>query len=150
MPVQFVDADGPTELVIEERGGRADFIIIAQPEDEDDRPARQSFHAALFETERPVLVVPRRPARAFGRNVAIAWRDDRRTAKAVLAALRCMGQTEKVHVLAGLRDLDAQHGLPAIVEEHGVAAELCRMPLGTGEFGAALLRQAHPSARTCW
>ena len=143
VPVQFVDADGPTELVIEERGGRADFIVIAQPEDEDDRPARQAFHAALFETERPVLVVPRRPARAFGSNVAIAWRDDRRTAKAVLAALHFMGQTGTVHVLAGLRDLDAQRGLPAIIEEHGVAAELCRMPLGTGEFGAALLRQAH-------
>jgi nucleotide-binding universal stress UspA family protein len=141
--VQFVAADGPTELVIEERGGRADFIVIAQPEHEDDRPARQAFHAALFETERPVLVVPRRPARPFGRSVAIAWRDDRRTAKAVLAALRCAHQAETVHVLAGLRDLDAQTALPAIIEEHAVSAELCRMPLGTGEFGAQLLRQAH-------
>jgi nucleotide-binding universal stress UspA family protein len=143
MPVVFVDADGPTELVIEERGGRADYIIIAQPENEDDRPARQAFHAALFETERPVLVVPRRPAREFGRKVAIAWRDDRRTTKAVLAALRCMHQVEQVHVLAGLRDLDAQRALPEVIEEHAVAAKLCRMPLGTGEFGAALLRQAH-------
>jgi nucleotide-binding universal stress UspA family protein len=141
--VRFVDADGPTELVVGEHGGRADFIVIAQPEDEDDRPARQAFHAALLESERPVLVVPRRPAAPFGRNVAIAWRDDRRTAKAVLAAFRVMHQAEKVNVLAGLRDLETQKGLPAIIEEHGVTAELCRLPLGTGEFGAQLLRQAH-------
>ncbi len=141
--VQFVDVDGPTEAVVEDRGARADLVVIAQPESEDDRPARQAFHAALLESERPVLVVPRRPAATFGRRVAIAWRDDARTAKAVLAALRCLGAAEAIHVLAGLRDFRAQRGVPAILEEHGVAAELCRLPLGEGEFGAALLRQAH-------
>ena len=143
VPVQFVDADGPTEAVVEERGGRADFIVIAQPENEDDRPARQAFRAALLETERPVLVVPRRRSLPFGTRIAIAWRDDPRTAKAVLAALRCLTHAEKIHVLAGLRDFALQRSVPAILSEHAVPAELCRLPLDGGEFGAALLRQAH-------
>lgn len=43
---------------VEERGGRADLVVIARPVENDDRSARQAFRAALLKTDRPVLVVP--------------------------------------------------------------------------------------------
>ena len=77
-----------------------------------DRPApdrttmrrrAHAFRAALFHTERPVLVVPESRAATFGRRVAIAWRDDARTAKAIIPALRLLGSAEQVFLLAGVR-----------------------------------------------
>ncbi len=138
---EFVESDGPTESAVEERGSRADFIVIDRPHGEDDRPARGAFRAALFESERPVLVVPPAPPTEFGRRIAIAWRDDKRTTKAVMAAFRCLGHAESVLVLAGLRDFDAQRGLPPVLVEHGVEASLRRLPIGEGELGDRLLRE---------
>jgi len=44
----------------------------------------------MFATDRPVLLVPSDCAVEFGRRVAIAWRDDERATRAVLAAIRCL------------------------------------------------------------
>jgi nucleotide-binding universal stress UspA family protein len=80
---------------------------------------------------------------AFGRRVAIAWRDDVRAAKAVLPALRCLGRAERVHVLAGVRQGAGQPALPGIVLNHGIRAELPVLPIGPGPFGRTLLNKAH-------
>ncbi len=100
------------------------------------------LRVALFTTDRPVLVVPAESSATFGRRVAIAWRDDGRATKAVLAALRCLTQAERVFVLAGTRG-DAAPQMPAILAEHGIAAELHALPIGAGTFGVALLDKAH-------
>ena len=44
-------------------------------------------------------------------------------------------------VLAGTRGDDS--AVPAILAEHGVAADLHVLPIGAGVLGAALLDQAH-------
>ena len=90
---------------IEQRGSRADLIVIARPVEGDERARRHAFRAALLKSGRPVLVVPPQGASPdFGRRVAIAWRDDEHTAKAVLAALRYVAGAEQVFVLAGMRE----------------------------------------------
>ena len=78
-------------------------MVVARPSSGDEEATRRAFQAALFRTERPVLVVPPGRVAAFGKRVAIAWREDTRAAKAVLPALRCLGRAEQVHVLAGVR-----------------------------------------------
>jgi nucleotide-binding universal stress UspA family protein len=101
------------------------------------------MHAALFGTDRPVLVVPPGPASHFGERVAIAWWDDKRTDRSVLAALRLFSRAKQVHVLAGARAAAPRPCLPDILAEHGVTAELHVLPVGTGAFGEILLREAH-------
>jgi nucleotide-binding universal stress UspA family protein len=97
----------------------------------------------LFTTDRPVLIVPSTFSSDFGRRVAIAWRDDRRTIKAVIAGLRCLTRAERVFVLAGVRGGTVQHSLPPILLEHGIAADLHTLPICVGAFGDALLAKAH-------
>jgi protein CrcB len=60
------------------------------------------LHAVLFETGRPVLVVPPQssPA-AFGQVVAIAWRDDEAARRAVQSSLPWLRRASQVHVLHG-------------------------------------------------
>jgi nucleotide-binding universal stress UspA family protein len=83
-----------------------------------------------------------KPAR-LGRCVAIAWRDDSRTAKAVIPALRLLGSARQVHLLAGVREKAATPVIPAVLLDHGISASLHVLPIGQEAFGKALLEKAH-------
>jgi nucleotide-binding universal stress UspA family protein len=138
---RWAEVDGNAQAIIGERGSRADFVVAGQPT-EDDRAARQTFSAALFGTDRPVLLVPPGVATTFGRRVAIAWRDEKRTVRAVIPALRWLGNAEQVHVLTGVQN-GAAPSMPKVLLEHGVKAELHALPIGSEPFGKTLLDTAH-------
>jgi nucleotide-binding universal stress UspA family protein len=140
---QWAEVEGAGSAVVEERGRRADFIVIARPVPDDDASTRHEFQAALFRTERPVLVVPEGKSVRFGRCVAIAWRDDSRTAKAMIPALRVLSGSERVHLLAGVRTGVATPGIPAVLQDHGISASLHILPIAEGPFGKALLEKLH-------
>jgi nucleotide-binding universal stress UspA family protein len=140
---EWIDVDGIAELIVEERGRRADFLVVEQPARHDYGTSWHALRAALFATGRPVLVVPAGHSDEFGRRVALAWRDDERTTQAVLAGLRCLAHAEQVFVLAGVRDGTAVPGTPGILAEHGVDATLHAIPIGPVTFGAALLAKVH-------
>jgi nucleotide-binding universal stress UspA family protein len=141
--VQWNEAHGAESNIIEERGRRADFIVIAQPTPSDDAATRHEFHAALFRTERPLLVVPNVSHKRFGRCVAIAWRDDSRTAKALIPALRVLAGAERVHLMVGVREGATVPAAPAVLQEHGITANLHVLPIGQQPFGKALLEKQH-------
>jgi nucleotide-binding universal stress UspA family protein len=137
----WIDIDGISELIVEERGRRADWIVIERPYDYGT--SWQALRAAMFATDRPVLLVPPNCTAEFGRRVAIAWRDDERATKAVLAAIRCLTRCERGYALAGMRDGTPQPQVPAILLKHGITAELHVLKIREVPFGAALLRKAH-------
>ena len=139
--VQWIDIDGIVELLVEERGRRADYIVMEQPSRSDYGTSGHALRAALFATKRPVLLVPGGHTQPFGERIAIAWRDDQRATRAVLSALRAFPKAASRFVLAGTRGEDV--ALPAILAEHGVTADLHVLPVGSGPFGEALLRKAH-------
>jgi nucleotide-binding universal stress UspA family protein len=138
------DIEGDPGAAVAERGRRADYLVIARPTAGDDWTHQQAFQAALFRTERPVLVVPPGASAAgFGRRIAIAWRDDGQAVKAVLPALRCLAEAERIFLLTGVRDDRGRPAMPEILTEHGVEAEMIVLPVGPGEFGETLLSEAH-------
>ena len=141
--IEWTDIEGLADALIGEWGRRADVIVIDRPGRHDGVPDRLAMQAALFDTDRPVLAVPRGPTAAFGARIAIAWRNDKRTERAVLAALRLLPKDGELHVLAGVRASTAMPGLPEILAEHGIDAPLHVLPIGTGTFGEALLAKAH-------
>lgn len=145
---EWFDVEGRADKVVEEWGRRADFILLKRPWNRDPEPDRQAIHAALFDTGRPVLVVPpERRTTPFGRRVAIAWRKDEQTTKAVLAAERWLDRAEHIDVIAGSRGGTSPPHFPEILDEHGIKADLHVLPI-TGEkiFGEALLAKAHELA----
>jgi len=139
----WVAAEGSAAGIVEERGRRADFVVVAQPAADEDRTARRAFHAALFQTERPVLVVPAGSHGRFGRRVAIAWRDDEPTIKAVLPTLNLLARAEQIHLITGTREAAARPSIPKALTEHGIGAELHVLRIGSGPFGKDLLTKAH-------
>jgi nucleotide-binding universal stress UspA family protein len=141
--VQWNEAEGAEPAVVEERGRRADFIVIARPTADDDTATKQAFRAALFHTERPVLVAPHVKPGPLGRCVAIAWRDDSRTAKAVIPVLRLLGSAGQVHLLAGVREGTATPTIPAVLRDHAISASLHVLPIGQDPLGKVLLEKLH-------
>ena len=81
--------------------------------------------------------------RRSGASIAIAWRDDGRAIKAVLPALRLLTGADQVHLLQGVRDGTHERPVPAVFQEHGVAAQMHVLPIGDGAFGQMLLDKAH-------
>jgi nucleotide-binding universal stress UspA family protein len=139
------DIEALAEVAVAEWGGRADFVVLARSWHGAPLPGRQAINGVLFDTDRPVLVVPPNAAPApFGQRVAIAWREDNRTIRAVLSALRWLSRAERVFVLAGAREGAPPVRLPEVFVEHGVDAELHILPISsTRMFGEALLARAH-------
>ncbi len=128
---------------VEARGSRADFVVVAKPGADDDRSTRHAFNAALLRTDRPVLMVPPCGAPgAFGRRVAIAWRDDPQTLKALVPVLRLLSGAASVFLLAGVRSGSATPAIPSVLVEHGVRVALHVLSIGSGSFGELLLDRA--------
>jgi nucleotide-binding universal stress UspA family protein len=141
---EWADVEGLSDSVVDEWGRRADFIVLKRPAPRDHVPEREAVHAALFDTSRPVLVVPpERPPSRFGRRIAIAWREDKFTIRAVLAALRVLTKAEQVYVLAGAREGAPTPKVPDVLAEHDIDAQLHVLPIGARVFGEALLAKAH-------
>jgi protein CrcB len=135
---RFVEIEGDIAHLVGEHGRRADAAVVAGSAREPGK-ARDALHAAIFGTSRAVLVVPPESRGEFGRVVAVAWKDDLRAPKAVLAAMPILAKAEAVHVLRA-RVAEAQ--VPAILEEHGISAKAHMVQAHDGPVGAQILKLA--------
>jgi nucleotide-binding universal stress UspA family protein len=145
--LHWFEAEGSTADIVAQWGRRADVIVAGRPSPEDWL-GQQMFTAALLGTDRPILMVPPESAlpemsAAFGRSIAIAWRHEKQTLRAVLPALRWLTSAEEVHVLVGVRNTAQSPDLPTVLLEHGLRASLHVLSLRQGPFGQTLLDVAH-------
>jgi nucleotide-binding universal stress UspA family protein len=93
--------EGATVPLLAENGRYADLIILGQTDPDVPSPGgRALVEAALFETGRPVLVVPYAAAPSPGlKHALIAWNASREAARAVHDALPLLALMERVTVL---------------------------------------------------
>lgn len=136
----WIDIEGDIGNLVSRYGRGSNAIVIGNA----PRSTRSgnALHAALFNTGRPVLVVPDRSAVTFGVVVAIAWRDDNSARKALLAAMPLLAKAKAVHVLNSPR-AGKQAVFPSLLEECGIAAQLQPVARESGvAVGARLLARA--------
>jgi nucleotide-binding universal stress UspA family protein len=129
-------------------GRLSDLTVIARPGAEDEGGLTTTFDAALFDSGRPVLLVPGVPAAELGATVAIAWDRSREATLAVGAALPLLTAAKKVVILTA-RELGGEPGsevepseLAAYLALHGVDARTWAFAAGPGSLGDALLEEA--------
>jgi nucleotide-binding universal stress UspA family protein len=141
---EWIELEGWADQLVDEWGERSDLIVLQRPAANGTEPERRAVHAALFDTGRPVLVVPEEALPSgLGERVAVAWRNDARTTQAVLGALRWLGGAAEMHVMAGAKRWETPPALPPIFSEHSVPATLHVLPMsGQRAFGEALLARA--------
>ncbi len=137
-PAKFIETEGDIAHLVGEIGRLSSAAVLGTAR--EPGKTRDALHAALFDTSRPVLIVPPDSKGEFGRVVAVAWKDDARAPKAVLDAMPILARASAVHVLRARVD---EAIVPAVFREHGIAAEAHAVADGEGPVGAQLLKVAH-------
>jgi nucleotide-binding universal stress UspA family protein len=125
------------------RGRGADLIVLAPPRSLRDLYGREALKAAIFEAERPVLVVSGTIPSTIGQSIAILWDDEPPTVKAVLDAMPLLARAERVFVLIPPARDTLRQELPTLFIDHGVDAEIHAIEAVSRPPGRALLDQAH-------
>jgi nucleotide-binding universal stress UspA family protein len=77
-----------------------DLIVLGRPGREPENPRMPPLESALFESGKPVLIVPRSVPKAIGRNVLVSWNGSTEQAHTNAFALPLLRLAETVTVLA--------------------------------------------------
>ena len=93
------EEDGRQNAVVGMIGRVFDLIVVEQPE-KLASIAEATLEDALFESGRPVLMVPKRSLATIGEVVAIAWNGSTETAVTVAMAMPFLKQARKIVVVS--------------------------------------------------
>jgi nucleotide-binding universal stress UspA family protein len=116
-----------------------------RPSDEPKEPRPPTVEAALFESGRPVLLVPPTPPATLGTTVVIAWNRSTETARTVALAMPLLAKAQRVVVIdfedwgvSGPSTEDLSHTLA----RNGLPVETRTVPNPHGHTGEAILSAA--------
>jgi len=103
------ESDGPWGFA--RRALYADLMVLGQRDRNDPMDGElpgDFLPSVLMESGRPALVLPYAgPVGPIGRNVLVAWKETRESARAVTAALPWLCKAARVHVVAYGEDAEA-------------------------------------------
>lgn len=121
-----------------------DIVVLARPAQGRDAPRIATVETILFESGRPVLLVPPVTVTEIGRRVVIAWNGSLETARAIAFAMPVLMQAEKTSVLT-IEGWEV--GGPSAADQverlrrHGINAELVTRP-GADAPGENILKHS--------
>ncbi len=116
---------GRDDEVTARRGRLADLMVVARPTATSDVSSTLTLNAALFDTGRPVLVVPPGGGK-IGDSIAVSWNGSAESARAVSSALPLLKRAGKVTVFTAptpkIPSVRAQD-LASYLQWHGIKPE---------------------------
>lgn len=143
--ITWREETGREDETVAWRGRLSDLIVAARPSGDAEAAAALTLNAALFESGRPVLVVPPTPIESMGRTVAIAWNGSAQAARAVAAAMPLLQAAESVRILTiSSEKTPAAVGaeLSNYLSWHNVSAETVSSEEIEGAVGADVIGKA--------
>ncbi len=143
--------DAPGALSFQ--GRHADMAIVPAPEPGEGGKALVFFHALLFESGRPVMVMPGALGEAFPpRHAVVAWRPTREAARALHDALPLLARCRTVDVVCvdprSRPDGDEGEpgaGIAAHLARHGLRVNLVELPGNGAKVADVVLRHCRES-----
>ncbi len=137
---------GPTtDNMLGAEGRCFDIIMVGRPHAKDQVPRLATAEAALFDSGRPVMVVPPDPVLTLDQHTLIAWNGSSETARAIAMAKPLLRKAKKVTVLGiegwGVAGPSAAE-LARMLQLSGIAAGTRILEKGGEEHGAAIIRTA--------
>jgi nucleotide-binding universal stress UspA family protein len=119
-----------------------DITVLGRPSDESHQPRPPTIEAALFESGRPVLLVPPTPPGTLGTTAVIAWNRSTETARTVALAMPLLARAQRVVVVDfedwGVSGPSAQD-LSRTLTRNGLSVETRSLPNPHGHAGEAIL-----------
>ncbi|HEX2891038.1 universal stress protein [Vineibacter terrae] len=101
---EWCEAHGPVAQEIARRARTADLTVVARTGRQYAVDSDQTLQGALWESGRPVLLVPGESKAGLFDTVVIAWNDTREAAHAVSAAWSLIARARRIVVFVGGSD----------------------------------------------
>ncbi len=153
--MSWVDAgDGPMEMALGQQALFADLLVLGQADAKDTKSGAVPVDLVptlILQSGKPALVLPYAGEfDTIGREMLVAWKSTRESARALSAALPWLSKAARVHIArpapAG-PDAQAQADAEAAALDqwlrlHGVGAAVSHATVVEGEVGEALLSLA--------
>jgi nucleotide-binding universal stress UspA family protein len=122
-----------------------DITVLGRPSDQANEPRPPTVEAALFESGRPVLLVPPTPPATLGTIVVIAWNRSTETARTVALAMPLLAKAQRIVVVDfedwGVSGPSTQD-LSRTLTRNGLPVETRTVPNPHGHAGEAILSAA--------
>jgi len=122
-----------------------DLVVLGRPGREPQNPRMAPLEAALFESGKPVLIVPSTVPRVLARKVLVAWNGSTEQAHTHAFALPLLKMAEEVTVLAvegGMTPGPSAEQAAQHLRRNGVKAEALIVKPGARSTGEVILDQA--------
>ena len=122
----WIEETGREDDAVAMHGRLADLIVAPRPTESSDVSANLALNAALFETGRPVLVVPPEDSDEPGKRVVVSWNGSAQAARAVASALPILKQAESVTVFTVDSERTSSERAPELATYlgwHGIACD---------------------------
>lgn len=140
----FLDRDGNEAAIVVELGRVSDVLVVGRPGVDEHKPEPAYVSAAIYESARPIMVVP--PAWRPGefKRALVAWNGSAQAARALGYAIPVLSRVPNVTVLSvGVEATRAPTELALrYLARHGIDAGSATFDAGTGtarERGRTLL-----------
>jgi nucleotide-binding universal stress UspA family protein len=122
-----------------------DMTVLGRPSDEPNQSRPPTVEAALFESGRPVLLVPPTPPSTLGTTLVIAWNRSTETARTIGFAMPLLARAQRIVVVDfedwGVSGPSTQD-LGRTLTRNGLPVETRSLPNPHGHAGEAILSAA--------
>jgi nucleotide-binding universal stress UspA family protein len=121
-----------------------DITVVGRPNSSRGLPRMTTLEAALFDSGRPILIVPPEPIGEFGKNVVISWNCSTESSHTIATALPVLRKAEKVTVLTVPEAMvpgPSGAQLCEYLTYHGIQADEVTAPPTGRKPGAAILEE---------
>lgn len=131
---RFIDVEGAEVAVVTAHGRLADLIVVARPGTDEMKPEPAHVPAAIFESARPVLVVPPQWQPAPIRHAVVAWNGSAQAARALGYAVPLLQHAARTTVLSVGKDDERPDPAPVVeyLARHGITAGTAGFDVGSG------------------
>lgn len=136
---------GVAEHLVAREGRLADLIVMPSAVDSEDPRRERTIERAMFDSGRPLLLVPGDRAFQPVHHVVILWNASAQAARAVESALPLLAQADTVDIMwvdEDIEDDSVQSGLPRYMAWHGVGSNTVRCKPDGRLLGETLLEEA--------
>ena len=135
---------GAEDVLLAENGRLADLVVFAGMRAHGTGELKEHFATALFNTARPILLIPERGIEGSARSIVIAWNGTAEATRALSGALPLLLNADRVHVVTAATPRTRVESGAALAEYlgwHGLICEAHPM-YPENEVGPALLARA--------
>ena len=140
----FLAAEGLIAPVVATRAKLADFTVLPSIGEQEDVFWSVVRDAALFQSGRPVLVVPETASTPIGETVVVAWKDSVEAVRAVSTAEPFLAKAKHVRLVSieeGGKDETAA-GMADYLTRAGLGVEQVKLASKGRDVGEVLLESA--------